>query len=119
MLYKYLDAHRGAQPVEAVFASNDTYASLALAWAQSRRVQVPEEFQVIGFDGTDTVHTLLPELASVVQPIDALAERAVQRLTEAIAAETEEDAEPADVRGGEDILPVTLRLGGTVRSARD
>ena len=119
MLYKYLDEHRGTQPVEAVFASNDTYASLALAWAQSRRVQVPEEFQVIGFDGTDTVHTLLPELASVVQPIDALAERAVQRLTEVIAAETEEDAEPADVRGGEDILPVTLRLGGTVRSARD
>ena len=119
MLYEYLDAHRDAQPVEAVFASNDTYASLALAWAQSRRVQVPEDFQVIGFDGTDTVRTLLPELASVVQPIDALAERAVRRLTEAIAAETEEDAEPADASGGEDILPVTLRLGGTVRPARD
>ena len=82
-------------------------------------MQVPEDFQVIGFDGTDTVRTLLPELASVVQPIDALAERAVRRLTEAIAAETEEDAEPADARGGEDVLPVTLRLGGTVQSARD
>ena len=42
------------EPVDAVFASNDNYAALALGWARARAIRVPEDFQVIGYDGTQS-----------------------------------------------------------------
>ena len=50
---------------------NDNYAALALA-GDSTRYSCPEDFQVIGYDGTQSVQLSMPELATVVQPIEAM-----------------------------------------------
>ena len=85
MLYRYLDERADSpEPVDAVFASNDNYAALTLGWARARGIRVPEDFQVIGYDGTQSVQLLMPELATVVQPIEGIAKRTAQRLLELI-----------------------------------
>ena len=110
--------------MEAVFASNDNYAALALGWAHTHNIRVPEDFQVIGYDGTQSVRLLLPELATVIQPIEEIARRAVQRLLELIekqdapvtpgAPDCSAPGDSAYLPG--DILPITLYLGSTVRT---
>ena len=124
-LYRYLDERTDSiNPVEAIFASNDNYAALALGWARTHNIRVPEDFQVIGYDGTQSVRLLLPELATVIQPIEEIARRAVQRLLELIERQDApvtsgmpNSAVPGDsayLPG--DILPITLYLGSTVRT---
>lgn len=124
-LYRYLDERADSiNPVEAVFASNDNYAALALGWARTHNIRVPEDFQVIGYDGTQSVRLLLPELATVIQPIEEIARRAVQRLLELIekqdapvtpgAPDCSAPGDSAYLPG--DILPITLHLGSTVRT---
>ncbi|MDY3049120.1 MAG: LacI family DNA-binding transcriptional regulator [Rothia sp. (in: high G+C Gram-positive bacteria)] len=105
-IYSYL-AQR--PQVDAVFASNDLYAAFALEAARSLGRRVPDDLQVIGFDGTEVSRSLLPELTTVVQPIDAIAQRAVAQLLHAI-----EGAEGQ--LAGQDLLPVSLHPGASTRS---
>ena len=122
MLYRYLDERADtSEPVDAVFASNDNYAALTLGWARARGIRVPEDFQVVGYDGTQSVQVLMPELATVVQPIEGIAERAAQRLLELI--ELQQQDSPAEeappITQAADVLPIELHLGATVRSIPD
>lgn len=107
MIADYLGAH---PEVDGVFASNDLYASMVLDFARETGISVPEELQVIGFDGAPVTRVFLPQLATVQQPIDAIAQRAVARLLHSISGSEEPLA-------GEDVLPITLVEGGTVRPA--
>lgn len=104
--------------VEAVFASNDGYAAMALQWAYVRSKKVPEDFSVIGFDGTPAVRSLLPQLATVVQPFELMAERTVQLLLAAIdgAGSKGTESDPSDDSPADHNLPVELYLGQTVKA---
>ena len=92
--------------VDAVFASNDLDAALLLDLATQRGLRVPEDLQIIGYDGTKTTQTLLPGLVTVVQPLAAMAERTVALLEDKINRKPT----PAKV-----VLPVTLKPGRTLR----
>lgn len=109
LLELYFARHRA---VDAVFASNDHYATMVLQWAEAHGMRVPEDFQVFGFDGTPTVRRLLPRLATVVQPFEALAEQAVGCLLAAIDGR---EQKIQDAAGEGEVLPVSLHLGSTVR----
>lgn len=109
-IFTYLDRHR---EVDAVFASNDSYAAMALQWAEQERVSVPDSLQVMGFDGTTTVRGLLPHLATVVQPIEELARAAVDRLLHLINAS---ETEAVNGEGSSEVLPITIHRGTTVRN---
>lgn len=108
----YLDQH---PEVDAVFGSNDTYAAYALNWAQVQEKKVPQDFQVVGFDGTQAIHSLLPHLATVVQPIEDMAERAVERLVEAMESSTPHEVMADESRLENDVFPTVFRPGTTVR----
>lgn len=105
-IHTYLAEH---PQVDAVFASNDVYAAMVLGYARSSGRQVPDDLQVIGFDGTETSRALLPELTTIVQPIDAMAQRAVAQLMHAMNSEEKELT-------GSDVLPVSLHEGSSTRS---
>ncbi|WP_421083250.1 LacI family DNA-binding transcriptional regulator [Rothia nasimurium] len=92
--------------ITAVFASNDVYAAAVLDYARARGLKVPEQLQVVGFDGSSSVRSLLPHLTTVVQPIDAIAQRAVAQLVHAISG----SEEPLT---GCDVLPVDISYGST------
>lgn len=96
-------------PPTAVIASSDAQAVGALHACVLDGVRVPTDVSLCGFDGTELVSKLSPELTSVRQPIDAMAERAVELLT-------------ARLHTGESIasvsLPTSLVLGGSCAPPR-
>lgn len=93
--------------VDAIFASNDIDAALLLDLAQEEGYAVPEQLQIIGYDGTKTIQRLLPQLATIIQPLAAMAEQAVTLLEDKLNHRTT----PAQV-----VLPVQLKAGRTLKT---
>ncbi|MGX7025233.1 LacI family DNA-binding transcriptional regulator [Vagococcus hydrophili] len=90
--------------VEGIFASNDIDAALILQVAKKLGKNVPKDLLVVGYDGTKMTRSILPELTTIVQPINEIAETAIQVLQQRINKEMTED---------EYILPVSLYKGET------
>lgn len=89
---------------EAIFASNDIDAALIMQIAKERGRRIPEDLLLIGYDGTQMIQNVLPELTTVVQPLEEMAAKAVAVLSERMA--NHETA--LEYR-----LPVTLKIGTT------
>jgi LacI family transcriptional regulator len=70
----------------AVFASNDDMAAATVNVAHLRGLQVPEDLSVVGFDDTGIALTVWPELTTVRQPIEAMAQAAIDLLLAEIRA---------------------------------
>lgn len=87
--------------VDGIFASDDMIASKVIEEAKKRKINIPVDLKVIGYDGTDTTRILLPELSTVQQPIKEIAEKAVEILMLQINGKH-------DQVQLETILPVTL-----------
>lgn len=100
---KLFDEH---PEVDGIFASNDTDAVLILEVAQERGIKIPQDLQLIGYDGTPTTKLLRPELATIVQPIELMARTAVNVLKQSIAGKTVQN---------EYKLPIFLREGRTIQ----
>ena len=69
---------------DAAFCSNDFLAARLLAFLHDRKIHVPQEIAVIGFDGDIFSSIITPSLTTVVQPFQECAERAVKLLIERI-----------------------------------
>jgi LacI family transcriptional regulator len=83
-------------PPTAIFASNDEMATGALAAAQIRRVAVPKELAVVGFEDTYFAQNVWPPLASVKLPMAAMASTAVERLLREVRSASERNASNPD-----------------------
>ncbi len=95
---RLLDEHRG---VDAVFcAAGDVCAAGMLALAHERKVRVPGEIAVVGFDDNALARITDPPLTTIAQPADAIADQAFRLATEETAAVF---AEPRRI-----LLPPTL-----------
>ncbi len=88
--------------VDGVFATNDLFASAFWNEAKKRG----KHTKVVGYDGTQTVRTLLPELTTIRQPVKGLAEAAIDILIKEIEEEFTDF--PLETR-----LPVQLIKGTT------
>lgn len=75
--------------VDGIFASDDILASKVIKEAKRRGIIIPDELKIIGYDGTKTARTLLPELSTIEQPIKQIAEQAINILIK----QMEKDAE--------------------------
>ena len=78
-----------ADPPTAIFASNDDMAAGVVAACYRRRIQIPGELSVAGFDDTPLASTISPSLTTIYQPSRELASEAVGLLLEEIAAPSE------------------------------
>ena len=67
-------------PPTGIICSNDLMAIGVIREAEAHRIDVPRELSVIGFDGIDAASWNEPALTTVEQPIDEIAETAVQAL---------------------------------------
>lgn len=65
----------------AIFASNDDMAAATIASANMHNVSVPEQLSVVGFDDTQLATTVWPCISTVRQPIEEMAELAIQLLS--------------------------------------
>lgn len=64
----------------AVICSSDVMAIGALKEARQHGLRVPEDLSIVGFDGIDATEWTNPSLTTVAQPIDAIADAAVEAL---------------------------------------
>jgi LacI family transcriptional regulator len=77
----------GGAPFTAVFASNDAMAMGCLAELRARRLKVPRDMSVVGFDDISTVSWLDPPLTTVRVPMEEIGVAGVQRLLALLDAE--------------------------------
>jgi LacI family transcriptional regulator len=73
------------EPPTAIFAFNDSMAVGALHVCRERRLGVPEELSVVGFDDTVEAEVAFPALTTVRQPLKELGRMAVNLLSRLLA----------------------------------
>ncbi|NME82687.1 LacI family DNA-binding transcriptional regulator [Clostridium sp. SM-530-WT-3G] len=100
---KILDEH---PDVDGVFATNDLFAASFINEARKRGKRIPEDIKVVGYDGTETSRSLLPNLTTIKQPIELIARKSIEVLIE----EIEEDYTNKKAKIA---LPVLLLEGKT------
>jgi LacI family transcriptional regulator len=71
-------------PPTAIFAFNDVMALGALQAANERKLAVPEQLALIGFDGIPLTEFLAPPLSTVRQPIPEMSRIAIEMLLDRI-----------------------------------
>lgn len=84
VIAKNLSAH---PEIDGIFATDDVIATAVMRVLQEQGKQVHQEVQLIGFDGTEMLRGLFPDLVTVCQPIDQLAKYAVSSLHALIQGE--------------------------------
>jgi LacI family transcriptional regulator len=92
---------RGKPSPTAVFAANDAMAIGLLCAFRERRVRVPEEMALAGFDDIPIARFITPPLTTVRVPIADLGSRATARLLHALDASDGREGKP-------EILPTAL-----------
>ncbi len=71
-------------PFDAVFCASDRMAAGAYQVAEAKAIRIPEELQIVGFDGHLLGEKLDPPLTTVAQPIEIIGQQAVEMLIEMI-----------------------------------
>ena len=74
------------EPPTAIFASNDDMAAATVTVAHRRRLDVPLDLSVCGFDDTDFACSIWPELTTIRQPIAAMSRAALALLVDRVRA---------------------------------
>lgn len=92
----------------AIFAVNDLCAEGALRLMNERGLRVPEDFSLVGYDGTWYATLVRPPLTSVYMPIAEMAAQAVRMLIELIEGREVAERQP--------VLPVHLVVRDSTRA---
>jgi LacI family transcriptional regulator len=90
---KILDGYKAAeellnssQPPEAIFACNDMMAIGVVRCANDRKVRIPDELAVIGYDDIELANYITPRLTTIRQPKYQMGEIAAKLLLKKINA---------------------------------
>lgn len=89
--------------VDGIFASDDIIAIKIIQEANKMGYSVPEDIKIVGYDGTELIRSLYPELTTIVQPIPSIAETAVELL--------QQQMDDKDAVKREIVLPVKISEG--------
>ena len=105
--YRYLEEHtRGGIPdFDGIFCNTDRLACHIGQWLRNKGIRIPEDVQIIGYDGTVNYMTGRPFCSTIVQPVTQMAETAVKTLLN-----QDGDSLPTLI-----CLPVSYAPGGTTK----
>lgn len=99
ILYAGLEDHRGT--MDGVFATDDLTACAVAGWARVNGLAVPQDLKIVGFDGTSAVRAAAPWLSTVKQPIEQIAQTAVDLLVDQIEGRA---------KGSSDVVELPVEL---------
>lgn len=68
----------------AVFAASDDMAVGALSVAYKKKISVPEELSVIGYDNTKVAEMAIPPLTTIAQPLYDMGKKSIENLLNTI-----------------------------------
>ena len=74
--------------VDGVFASSDVIAAELLGVLRERGLRIPEDVQVIGYDDVFVSELTTPELTTIHQPVQEMAQTCIDIIRQAAAGET-------------------------------
>ncbi|KAB8286902.1 LacI family transcriptional regulator [Bifidobacterium ramosum] len=89
----------------------DITAALCVEEARSRGLRVPEDVQIVAYDGTYVTRLSGGGLTSICQDFDAIARLLTRRLMQLVEGPSAGEVDDA----GADRVPMTLRIGSTTR----
>lgn len=69
---------------DGIFANSDVIAAQVLQTCDKLHIPVPEQMKVIGFDDVNIAELTIPQLTTIHQPVEELAEIAVKLLHDAV-----------------------------------
>ena len=95
--------------VDGIIACNDVVAISTYKILHKRKIAVPEQIQLIGFDDIHLSTLMSPELTTIGQPIREMAEKAVELIIDKTNNENNEK------KGERFVFPVTLRRRETTK----
>ena len=95
--------HGGKLDFDGIFCNTDSLACRVIAFLAEHGVRVPQDVQIIGYDGLADYATGRYPCSTIVQPIPRMAEEAVKLLLDA-----DNIPNPVNIR-----LPVRYAWGGT------
>ena len=86
----------------AIFAANDDMAAGVMRAADKRKIEIPGQLSVVGFDDISLARQIYPSLTTIRQPLSQMAERAARALI----------SDPGDgsTLEGKDIVPAKLMI---------
>ena len=96
--------------VDGIIACNDIVAISTYKVLHKRRIPVPDQIQIIGFDDISFSTLLSPELTTICQPIREMAQKAVELIV---------NNELTSMTGGKFVFPVTLVKRQTTKKKGD
>ncbi|GAA5529628.1 LacI family DNA-binding transcriptional regulator [Herpetosiphon gulosus] len=80
-----LDLLRLSQPPEAIFTSNSLLTAGALQAIRERRLQMPEQIGLVGFDDTAWASLVQPAITVLAQPTDEIGRSATELVLQRVA----------------------------------
>lgn len=90
---------------DGIFVSDDLTAILVIKIAGQLGLDIPQDLKIIGYDGTNFIENFYPQLTTIKQPLQEMAELTVEVLLKKIAGQkTSKDY----------ILPITLLPGQSI-----
>ena len=92
--------------VDGIIACNDMVAISIYKVLHKKNISVPEQIQLIGFDGIFLADLLTPELTTIAQPIEEIGRKAAELIIHKEEHNTEEN---------EFILPAKLIIRETTK----
>ncbi|MDX8045297.1 LacI family DNA-binding transcriptional regulator [Gracilibacillus sp. S3-1-1] len=93
--------------VDGIFASDDLLALKIIQYAEGLGYHIPNDLKVIGYDGTELIRSISPQLTTIIQPVLLIAESAVKVL--------EQQIENKEFSISETVLPIELWKGSTTQ----
>ncbi len=89
-------------PPTAIFAANDDMAAGVMRAADKRKIEIPGQLSVVGFDDISLARQIYPSLTTIRQPLSQMAERAASALI----------SDPGDgsTLEGKDVVPAKLMI---------
>lgn len=96
--------------VDGIIACNDIVAISTYKVLHRKRIPVPEQIQLVGFDDIPFSTLLSPELTTIRQPLEEMAKKAVELIV---------NQELSGMTGGKFVFPVSLVIRETTRKKGD
>lgn len=107
MLEAYVSPAMGELSVDGIFTSSDHLASIVWEELEAMGKKIPEDVQIVGYDGLLFLNQGKPIVSSIHQPVSEIARQAVQCLSDMLNSGKAEDVTN---------IPVKFQEGPTTRS---